>query len=195
MPLGFGSLWFQGSIPMTILVIADDEALLNKLPDVNADVLISCGDLPDQTILLAAQRCRCRHILAVKGNHDSSAVFPEPIIDLHLRSHAVRGIHFGGFHGSWKYKPKGNYLFEQVEVESALTDFPRVDVFVTHNSPRLIHDREDEVHIGFGAFNGYLARTHPRFHLHGHQHVNAETTVGATRVIGTYGHRFLVIPE
>ena len=42
--------------------------------------------------------------------------------------------------GSWGgfIKPKGNYLFRTVpEVENALADFPHVDVFVTHNSPRL----------------------------------------------------------
>lgn len=180
---------------MTLLVIADNEALLNNLPDAHADVLVSCGDLPDQTILCAAQRCRCRHILAVKGNHDSSASFETPIIDLHLGVHTIRRITFGGFCGAWKYKPKGNYLFEQSEVDKALTAFPHVDVFVAHNSPRMIHDRDDDVHIGFGAFNSYLTRTHPRWLLHGHQHVNTESTVGATRVVGTYGHRFMVIPE
>jgi len=180
---------------MTLLVIADDESVLNKLPDAQADILISCGDLPDGIILRAAQRCRCRHILAVKGNHDSSASFEAPIVDLHLSSHPVRGLVFGGFCGAWKYKPKGNYLFEQQEVEAALSTFPRVDVLVAHNSPRMIHDRDDEVHVGFNAFNSYISRTHPRWLLHGHQHINAESTVGATRVIGTYGHRFVVIPE
>lgn len=180
---------------MTLLIIADDDTLLNKLPDAHAEVLISCGDLPDPTILRAAERCRCRHILAVKGNHDSSAPFPSPIIDLHLRSHTVHGITFGGFAGPWKYKPKGNYLFEQLEVETALAAFPKVDVFVAHNSPRMIHDREDEVHTGFVAFNSYMDRHHPRLLLHGHQHLNKETIVGATAVTGTYGHRFLVLPE
>jgi Icc-related predicted phosphoesterase len=180
---------------MTLLVIADDEELLQKLPDASADVLISCGDLPDQTILLAAQRCRCQHILAVKGNHDSSAGFPEPIVDLHMRMHTIRGITFGGFCGAWKYKPRGNYLFEQAEVDAELSAFPNVDVFVTHNSPRLIHDREDDVHIGFGAFNTYTARCYPRFLLHGHQHVNGESPLGSTRVIGTYGYRYLVVSE
>jgi len=180
---------------MTLLVIADDEALLKTLTDTNADVLVSCGDLPDQTIIHASQRCRCRHILAVKGNHDSSARFPAPIVDLHLRSHTIRGITFGGFCGAWKYKPKGNYLFDQADVESALAAFPRVDVFVTHNSPRMVHDRDDEVHTGFAAFNGYILRTHPRWLLHGHQHLNIESTVGETHVTGIYGYRFVVIPE
>ena len=180
---------------MTLLVIADDESLLNKLSDVRANVLVSCGDLPDQIILRAAQRCRCRHIVAVKGNHDSSAPFEAPIVDLHLRTHTVFGIVFGGFCGAWKYKPKGNYLFEQSEAQYALASFPQVDVFVAHNSPRMVHDRDDDIHIGFGAFNSYMARSHPRWLLHGHQHLNIESSVGATRVVGTYGHRFVVIPD
>lgn len=180
---------------MTLLVIADDESLLNKLPDLQADVLISCGDLPEQTIFSAANHCRCRHILAVKGNHDSSAAFAAPIIDLHLQVHTLHGITFGGFCGAWKYKPKGNYLFDQAEVDNALVAFPRVDVFVAHNSPRMVHDRDDEVHTGFGAFNGYVARTHPRRLLHGHQHLNIESTIGTTLVTGTYGYRIVVIPE
>jgi uncharacterized protein len=180
---------------MTLLVIADDESLLQHLPDARAEVLVSCGDLPDELILRAAQRCGCRHVLAVKGNHDSSAPFVAPIVDLHQRVHTIHGITFGGFSGAWKYKPKGNHLFEQGEVESALADFPRVDIFVTHNSPRMIHDRDDDVHIGFGAFNTYMARACPRYLLHGHQHRMMESTVGATRVTGTYGHRFVVIAE
>ncbi|MHA3774867.1 metallophosphoesterase family protein [Verrucomicrobiota bacterium sgz303538] len=180
---------------MTILVIADDEELMKKLPDVEAEVLVSCGDLPEPTIRLAAQRCRCKVILAVKGNHDNSAPFEPPIIDLHLRSYTFRGVNFGGFCGAWKYKPRGNYLFQQSEVESALSTFPSVDVFVSHNSPRMIHDRDDEVHIGFNAFNSYISRARPRWLLHGHQHLNIESSVGATRVVGIYGHRFIVIPD
>ncbi len=190
-----GVLDNQSRKSMTLLVIADDEGVLSKLPDVAAEVLVSCGDLPDHVILDAAKRCCCRHILAVKGNHDGSGAFPAPILNLHLQTRAVRGITFGGFAGAWKYKPRGNYLFEQSEVQTALAEFPGVNVFVAHNSPRTIHDREDEVHSGFTAFNSYMARTNPRWLLHGHQHLNVESSVGITCVIGTYGHRFIVIPE
>ena len=176
---------------MTLLVIADDEALLKHLPDQHADILISCGDLPDETIRRAAQRSRCRHILAVKGNHDSSAPFPTPIVDLHLRPYCVEGINFAGFCGAWKYKPVGNYLFEQSAVHEALAKFPPVEIFVTHNSPPLIHDRDDEVHLGFEAFTNYVERARPRLLLHGHQHLNVETGLFSTRVVRTYGFRFL----
>jgi len=180
---------------MTLLIIADDESLGPRVPDCNADLLVSCGDLPDPVILEAAKRCHCREIVAVKGNHDSSAPFPDPIRDLHMKIFEFRGLRFGGFCGSWKYKPRGNYLFDDSEVEQLLAGFPPVDIFVTHNSPRHVHDREDDVHIGFAAFNQYIERAKPRLMLHGHQHQNIETTLGSTRVLGTFGHRLLVVPE
>jgi Icc-related predicted phosphoesterase len=180
---------------MNLLIIADDEYVGRNAPESQADVLISCGDIPDETILQAASRCRCREILAVKGNHDSSGPFRQPIRDMHLATFQFRGVTFGGFCGSWKYKPKGNYLFEQSEVENMLAAFPPVDVFVAHNSPRLVHDRDDEVHLGFASFSNYIQRARPKFFLHGHQHQDVESIAGATRVIGTYGHRFLVVPD
>jgi predicted phosphodiesterase len=141
---------------MNLLVIADDESVGLQVPECNVDALVSCGDLPDELIFKVAKKCHCKEILAVKGNHDSSAAFPAPIRDLHLNVLPFRGVKFGGFCGSWKYKPRGNYLFENFEVERLLADFPPVDIFVTHNSPRLVHDREDDVHMGFAAFNQYL---------------------------------------
>ena len=179
---------------MTLLVIADDDAVLGTVPDTRAEVLICCGDLLDSVILGVAAKCRCREILALKGNHDSSAPFQQPIRDLHRATFRIGDITFGGFAGSWKYKPRGHYLFDQDEVEQAMTSFPPVDVFVAHNSPRLIHDREDDVHIGFTAFASYISRATPRLFLHGHQHISTETLVGGTRVIGTYGYRFLTLP-
>lgn len=178
---------------MTLLIIADDDSAISHLPEMKADVLISCGDLAEVSITRAATRCGCRQILAVKGNHDSAAAFPSPVIDLHTRTFTFQGITFGGFGGSWKYKPLGHHLFEQSEVESALKSFPKVDVFIAHNSPALIHDKDDFVHAGFTAFNGYIARHQPRFFLHGHQHIEKETIVGATRVMGSYGYRSLVL--
>ena len=180
---------------MNLLIIADDECLGPQIPDCNTDLLVSCGDLPDPLILEAAKRCHCREVLAVKGNHDSSAPFPAEIRDLHLKLFQFHELTFGGFCGSWKYKPGGNYLFEDTEVERYLASFPPVDIFVTHNSPRLVHDREDDVHMGFAAFNQYVQRAKPKLMLHGHQRQNVESLIAGTRVIGTYGHRILVVPD
>jgi Icc-related predicted phosphoesterase len=178
---------------MTLLVLADDDSVRHHVQPARADVLVSCGDIFDAVILHAAQTVGCAHVLAVKGNHDSAEPFPAPIVGLHLATHTIGGVRFGSFHGSWRYKPRGHYLYEQSEVERLLASFPPVDVFVAHNSPRHIHDREDDVHFGFEAFTRYIERTQPRVFIHGHQHIDRETLLGTTRIIGVYGQRRLDI--
>ena len=178
---------------MKLLALADDELMDVELPDTTADVLVSCGDLPDSLILKVAAQVKCRIILAVKGNHDLPIPFPAPIIDLHFRTHVIDGITFGGFNGCWKYKTRGNFLYENDEVSQKLSSFPPVDVFVAHNSPSGMHERDGDTHRGFDAFNGYIARTHPRIFLHGHQHLDAETMAGATKVLGVNRYRYLEV--
>ncbi len=180
---------------MTILVISDDEGVADAVPDSRCDLLVSCGDLYDQTILKVAKQVGCSRILAVKGNHDTAIPFNPRITDLHLKTVVVDGLTFGGFCGSWKYKPKGHFLFDQDEVSTALSAFPPVDVFVAHNSPLGIHDREDGVHVGFAAFTTYISNHQPKVFLHGHQHRNQMSTHGGTRMFGVFGHRTLVLDK
>ena len=178
---------------MKLLVLADDDSVRHNIQTERADVLVSCGDIYESIILQVAQSIQCPRILAVKGNHDSGELFPPPIVDLHLITHTVGGVRFGGFNGSWRYKSRGHFLYEQEEVEHLMASFPPVDVFVAHNSPRHVHDRDDDVHFGFEAFVGYIERARPRWFIHGHQHVDQETVIGQTRVIGVYGQRWLTI--
>lgn len=172
---------------MKLLVIADDDSFTKTPMNERADVLISCGDMADPVILQTAQATQCSRVFAVKGNHDGAASFPSPILDLHLRTESFGGLIFGGFRGSWKYKPRGHFLYDEEEVESLVVAFPAVDVFVAHNSPRHIHDRDDEVHLGFEAFVRYIRRVQPQVFFHGHQHISKETVIGKTRVIGVFG--------
>jgi Icc-related predicted phosphoesterase len=174
---------------MNILVIADDDSFTKTPTRERADVLISCGDMADQVILQTAQMTECSRIFAVKGNHDGAGPFPTPILDLNLRIESFGSLTFGGFRGSWRYKPRGHFLYDEDEVAESLAAFPPVDLFVAHNSPRHIHDREDEVHLGFEAFAAYIRRVQPRLFFHGHQHISQETRIGETRVIGVYGQQ------
>jgi Icc-related predicted phosphoesterase len=178
---------------MRLLVLADDDGVRKHLTVQPADIVISVGDVADFVILEAAKLAQCRHILAVKGNHDGGGPFSPPITDLHLRVQTVDGVRFGGFNGSWCYKPRGHYLYEQEEVETLLADFAAVDVFVAHNSPGSMHERDTEVHVGFEAFNRYIERAQPRLFVHGHQHVNQDSLVGRTEVVGVFGQRRIQI--
>jgi Icc-related predicted phosphoesterase len=175
-----------------LLIIADDDTLVGQ-PDGQADVLISCGDLWDQTIERAARACGCRAAFAVRGNHDPAGPFPPGITDLHLCVQEFEGVRFGGFCGSWRYKRHGHHLWEQAEANALMQQMPAVDVFVAHNSPRGIHECDTDIHQGFDGFLDYIARAKPRYFLHGHQHVNRVTQCGETSVIGVYGIRLLVV--
>ena len=174
---------------MKILAIADIDDIHWRGGAGQADVLVSCGDVCDQLIIQAAAAYGCQRIFAVKGNHDLPGPFPEPVVDLHLRVVECMGIRFGGFNGSWKYKPRGHYLYGQHEAADLLKDFPGVDVFVSHNSPRGIHDKDDEIHTGFDALGEYIRWQKPRVLIHGHQHVNTGTDANGTMVIGVYGQQ------
>ncbi|MFH1024614.1 MAG: metallophosphoesterase family protein [Planctomycetota bacterium] len=178
---------------MRLLIIADIDGFHWEHGDGEADVVLSCGDVSDQVILEAARAYACTHIFAVKGNHDTNAPFAEPIVDLHLRVCEQGGIRFGGINGSWRYKPRGHFLYDQEEVQGFLGAFPPVHVFLSHNSPRRIHDQEDEVHFGFDGLNVYIQRARPRVVIHGHQHVNKETRIEEANIIGVYGHRLIEI--
>lgn len=178
---------------MTVVVIADDDSLICGLRADQVDLLISCGDLPDAAILRAMEYYRPKQVFAVKGNHDSAASFPPGVTDLHLQMKKVNGIRFGGFAGAWRYKPVGHHLFEQKEVSAMMKYFPSVDIFIAHNSPAGIHERDREVHQGFDGFTDYIERAKPQLIIHGHQHVDLSTVAGGTMIVGVYGERLFQI--
>ncbi len=178
---------------MKLLVLADIDDLNWCGGKGRADALLALGDMADAVILQAAESWQCPAVLAVKGNHDSDAPFPAPIVDLHLRAAARGGLSFGGLNGCFQYKPRGAFLYYQEEVEAFLESFPAVDIFLSHNSPRGVHDREDEVHAGFNALNAYIERAAPRLLLHGHQHLERESLLGRTRVVGVFGWRVMEV--
>jgi Icc-related predicted phosphoesterase len=178
---------------MNIIAIADDDSMIGALDCGTVDVLISCGDLYDAAIQRAVARYRPRKVFAVRGNHDPDTPFPDGIADLHLSRHTFEGVRFGGFGGSWRYKPRGHHLFEQMEVSGMMRGFPQVDIFVAHNSPRGIHERDGDVHQGFDGFVSYLDRAGPRLFIHGHQHVDVTTVRNDTTILGVYGERVIRI--
>ncbi|MBQ0051484.1 MAG: metallophosphoesterase [Treponema sp.] len=45
------------------------------------------------------------------------------------------------------------------------------DIFLTHASPRHIHDKEDPCHKGFECFNWFIRKFQPKYLVHGHIHL------------------------
>lgn len=185
---------------MKLLLISDIDDLHWRHGTGQADLVISCGDVADQLILEAAKAYNCPHIFAVRGNHDynEDSPFPAPIIDLHMTVQTFNGLTFGGLNGA--LKPHGHYrhktppfLHEQSEVCRYMSAFPAVDVLISHNSPRGIHERNDENYAGFDGLINYLYEHKPKYLFHGHQHFGQETLCDATRVICVYGFKVMEI--
>jgi len=176
---------------MRVLAIADIDDIHWQHGSGEVDLILSLGDISDCVILEAAEAFGAPPIYAVKGNHDAPTSFPEGISDLHLKCVEFGGLKFAGCNGCWRYKARGNFLYTQDEATDLLKTLPASDVLICHNSPRGIHDKPDDIHTGFDALNWYIEQHRPKLLLHGHQHVNRETVIGATRVIGVYGHRLI----
>ncbi|MCR4733454.1 MAG: metallophosphoesterase [Treponema sp.] len=75
-----------------------------------------------------------------------------------------------------------------------------LDIFLTHASPRHIHDKEDPCHIGFECFNWFIKKFKPTYLIHGHIHLydireKRITKVDETTVINAYAHYLLEFPE
>ena len=70
-----------------------------------------------------------------------------------------------------------------------LENFPAVDVFIAHNSPRGIHECDTSIHQGFDAFIEYIDRAQPAYFLHGHQHCREVSYRGNTCIMGVYGEK------
>ena len=181
---------------LNIIAIADDDFLVGHIePNAEVDILISLGDLYDVTLQKAIDLYAPEHVIAIRGNHCVADEFPIPTIDLHLQTIELFGLTFGGFAGSWQYKKVGNHMYTQDEARQLLENFPAVDVFIAHNSPRGIHECDTSIHQGFDAFIEYIDRAQPAYFLHGHQHCREVSYRGNTCIMGVYGEKSLQIPS
>lgn len=177
---------------LNCIALADDDSLIAKKEiTFDLNIMICLGDLYDSTLTRAIDTFAPDYAIGIRGNHCIRAPFPQPIVDLHLKTIEIEGITFGGFQGSWQYKSKGDFMYSQSEVADLLKDFPPVDVFIAHNSPRNIHERDTGIHQGFDAFLEYIERVQPSYFFHGHQHCNKVTQYGKTQIIGVYGEKSL----
>lgn len=75
-----------------------------------------------------------------------------------------------------------------------------LDIFMTHASPRHIHDHEDPCHKGFDCYNWFLEKFQPTYMVHGHIHLYdmREERVGKyynSTVVNAYSHYVIELPN
>ena len=196
---------------MKILLISDvedpylwDHFDMERYRDI--DLVISCGDLKAEFLTFLVTLIHVP-LLYVPGNHDSTYADepPEGCENIDGRLVTVDGLRILGFGGSHMYN-HGPNQYTQKEMNRkvrrlkwAIHQKGGFDILVAHAPALGIHDAPDPCHMGFSAFLKLIDRYHPRFFVHGHQHLNygansARIQVhGATTVINAYRHYILMV--
>lgn len=187
----------------------------------DVDLVVGCGDLPQYYLDYVVSMLNVP-LLLVPGNHDLPEMFvdsnQDPASHLGIKSSAnidgtaveEQGLLLAGLGGSIRYRPDGVHQYTQAEMtRRVLALTPRLywnrirrgrflDILVTHAPPRGIHDAEDPAHVGFEAFNRFIARFRPRYLLHGHAHIYRRsdvtlTQVGPTAIINVFPYRVIEV--
>jgi Icc-related predicted phosphoesterase len=187
----------------------------------DVDLVVGCGDLPDYYLDYIVSMLNVPLAL-VPGNHDlpvpspntdqgsESSVDPRGFANIDGTVVKERELLLAGLGGSIRYRPDGVHQYTQAEMtRRVLALAPRLywnrirhgrflDILVTHAPPRGIHDAEDPAHVGFEAFNRFIARFRPRYLLHGHSHIYmrgtvATTQMGPTAIINVYPYRVIEV--
>ena len=186
---------------MRILAVADevDEAMYgDRLPEVRADLVLSCGDLPYDYLEYLVSRLDVP-LLYVPGNHDPSLKAPD-LTWMPLRSELttpqlgpagcesidgrlveVEGLRVAGLGGSIRYKDGPNqYSQGQAGLRAlkleVLVRLKRVrsgrklDVLVTHAPPFGLAEAKDSAHVGLVATLRLIQHFQPLIAVHGHVH-------------------------
>lgn len=197
---------------MKLLVISDapdpglwDYFSKDKLQ--GADAIISCGDLPASYLSFLVTVAN-RPLFYVHGNHDTKYEQqpPEGCDCIDGRVVEFKGYRILGLGGCMRYNNCGHQYTER-QMRRRIFKLGRalkrdgVDILVTHSPARGLGDMEDTCHRGFACFRELMDRFQPRYHLHGHVHLQYAPSwprvreYGATTIVNTSGKYFIELPD
>ena len=196
---------------MKILCVSDriDPLIYNeavKLKFADTDLVLSAGDLPAE-YLEYVKSALDKPLLFVHGNRHGccrNKNQKENSLNIDGKVRHEAGLVIAGLGGSMRYD-KGENQFSDFQMTiRMLKMFPALvynrifrgrfpDIFLTHASPRGIHDRDDKYHQGYKCFLWFIKVFRPRYLVHGHiHHYDPEeprvTRNNNTLVINACGH-------
>ena len=176
---------------LKVLVVSDHESeyiwdFFDAKAFQGVEAIVSCGDLKPEYLSFLVTMIPAP-LLYVRGNHDARYREnpPEGCIDLEERPVVIKGVRFVGFGGCKSERPAENHYSEREMarrvLHASLSMRKGFDVLVTHAPAAGLGDGDDRFHEGFETFRSLLDRYHPRYHLHGHQHLTY--SIGSKRIL------------
>lgn len=193
---------------MKLLLVSDKESPylydhFDKSKFSNIDLIISCGDLKHSYLSYLVTMINAP-LFYVHGNHDDHYVKtpPEGCVSIDGKLVVFQGLRILGIGGSRKYREGLHQYTERQMSWKILNLYPKllkhqgIDIFVTHSPALGLGDGKDPVHTGFPHFNKLIDRFEPKFHFHGHQHLNYgynERTIhyGNTTIVNGFGYQII----
>lgn len=159
-----------------------------NIPKEQFDVVLLLGDIEINYLKDIAHTFSDKLIFGVQGNHDYPVDLESyDLLNLHGKTINERGLDFLGIEGCVRYKEGKRPMHSQDDIISLLSSFPRVDVVLSHNSPKGIHDSEKYAHEGYIGLTYYIENYQPSYVFHGHQHENVLSKKGSTLIVGVFG--------
>lgn len=169
---------------MNILIISDQESpylwdYFDKEKFKHIDLVISCGDLKPSYLSFLVTMIPVP-LLYVHGNHDTRYMItpPEGCINIEDQVFEYKGVKIGGLGGSMEYTG-GAFQYTEANMTKRVKKFIKtcskkggLDILVTHAPTFALGDGEDQCHRGFNTFYSIYSSLNPKYHLHGHQHLN-----------------------
>ena len=197
---------------MKLLVISDtpDPGLwdyFSKEKLQGADAIISCGDLPSSYLTFLVTMAN-RPLFYVHGNHDIryEQQPPEGCDCIDGKLVEFRGYRILGLGGCMEYSG-GVHQYTERQMKKRIAKLRRqmkkggVDILVTHTPAEDLGDMDDPCHQGFACFKALLEEFKPKYHFHGHIHLQYGTNLprireyGGTTVVNASGKYFAELPD
>ncbi len=146
------------------------------------DMILSAGDMKPAYLRFLVTMAN-RPLLYVHGNHDVryETDVPEGCDCIDGKLTVCRGLRILGLGGSVLYSGTPHqYSEKQMErrirkTRRAIKKAGGVDIILTHAPPRGFGDGDDPAHRGFVCFTRLIEEYHPKYFIHGHQHLNYKT--------------------
>ena len=197
---------------MKLLVISDvpDPGLwdyFSKSKLQGADAIISCGDLPSAYLTFLVTMAN-RPLFYVHGNHDTKYEQqpPEGCDCIDDKVIDFKGYRILGLGGCMKYNASPLQYTER-QMKRRIAKLRRrlngggVDILVTHAPTEGVGDMDDPCHRGFACFRDLLDEFKPKYHFHGHVHLQYGANLprmreyGETIVINASGKYLVELPD
>lgn len=143
------------------------------------DLILSAGDLHPEYLTFIETMSNLP-LLYVHGNHDEKYKQnpPEGCICIEDDIVEYQGIRILGLGGSMRYRPGAHqYTEEKMQLRVwklwlKLKSYGGFDILLTHAPSAGFHDGTDLCHQGFEAFSKLIEKYQPKYHIHGHIHMN-----------------------